>query len=148
MAKTSVNSGRTGPTRAGSHRGPEPTARRTVTWPGSVPQALTLPAITITNISAPGVASQNTQFYSANEFLFQETQTKLTGRHAFRYGVEFVRQLITQARGTNDLGSISFTNATAAGYSAFANFLDDFSGPAGNASRTFGAPVLNPNQLA
>ena len=94
------------------------------------------------------MASQNTQFYSANEFLFQETQTKLTGRHAFRYGVEFVRQLITQARGTNDLGSISFTNATAAGYSAFANFLDDFSGPAGNASRTFGAPVLNPNQLA
>jgi hypothetical protein len=124
-----------------------PDSSNLVTWPGSVPQALTLPAITITNISAPGVASQNTQFYSANEFLFQETQTKLTGRHAFRYGVEFLRQQITQARGANDLGSISFTNATAAGYSAFANFLDDFSGPAGNASRTFGAPVLNPNQL-
>jgi hypothetical protein len=49
----------------------------------------------------------------------------LSGRNAFRYGVEFLRQLVTQQRGANDLGSISFTNALGLGYSAFANFLDD-----------------------
>ena len=97
------------------------------------------------NVSAPGLASRNAQFHYGNNFLFQETQTKLSGRHAFRYGVEFLRQTITQARGANDLGSISFTNAV--GYSAFANFLDDFSGPSATTNRVFGAPVLHPNQF-
>ena len=55
----------------------------------------------------------------------------------FRYGVEFLRQQITEQRGANDLGSISYTNAV--GYSAFANFLDDFSGPSASTSRVFGA---------
>ena len=31
------------------------------------------------------------------------------------------------------------------GYSALANFLDDFSGPSGSASRVFGAGVFHPN---
>ena len=124
-----------------------PDSNNLVPWPGSVPQALTLPNIVITSVAAPGLNSQNTQFHSGNTFLFQETQTKLTGRHAFRYGVELVRQLITQSRGANDLGSFNFRDATAAGYSAFANFLDDFSGPSGNSNRVFGAPVLHPDQL-
>ena len=115
------------------------------TWPGSSPLASTLPNITITNVSAPGLVSQNAQFHYGDNFLFQETQTKLSGRHAFRYGVEFLRQLITQQRGANDLGSISFTNAV--GYSAFANFLDDFGGPSASINRTFGAKVLHPDQF-
>jgi hypothetical protein len=122
-----------------------PDSRIASTWPGSVPLARTLPSIGITSISAPGLPSQDTQFHYGDNFLFQETQTKLSGRHAFRYGAEFLRQLITQQRGANDLGSISFT--TAVGYSAFANFLDDFSGPSGSTSRVFGAKVLHPDQF-
>jgi Carboxypeptidase regulatory-like domain len=122
-----------------------PDARYAATWPGSVPLALTLPAITIANIAAPGVNSQNAQFHYGDNLLFQETQTKLTGSHALRYGVEFLRQLITQQRGANDLGAIQFKDAV--GYSAFANFLDDFSGPSGSTSRVFGAKVLHPDQL-
>jgi hypothetical protein len=130
-----------------------PDSRNATTWPGSVPLALTLPGININNIStnnvnnisAPGVASGNAQFHYGDNFLFQETQTKLSGRHAFRYGVEFLRQLITQQRGANDLGSISFTNAV--GYSAFANFLDDFSGPSAMTNRVFGAKVIHPDQF-
>ena len=87
-----------------------PDGRFGVIWPGSVPQAQTLPAITIANVSAPGLGSTG-QFHYGNNFLFQETQTKLTGRHAFRYGVEFLRQTITQAPAANTLGTISFTNA-------------------------------------
>lgn len=117
------------------------------TWPGSVPQALTLPQITIANISAPGLASANGQFHHGNNFLFQETQTRLSGSHAFRYGVEFLRQLVTQQRAANDLGSISFTNSNSLDYSAFANFLDDFSGPSSAINRVFAAPVFYPNQL-
>jgi hypothetical protein len=122
-----------------------PDARADVTWPGSVPLASTLPSIKISNVSAPGLVSANAQFHYGDNFLIQETQTKLSGKHAFRYGVEFLRQLITEQRGANDLGSISFTNAV--GYSAFANFLDDFSGPSASISRTFGAKVLHPDQF-
>ena len=123
------------------------------TWPGSVPLAFTLPSIAINNvstnnpnnISAPGAASQNAEFHYGDNFLFQETQTKLSGRHAFRYGVEVVRQLVTQQRSANDLGSISFNNAV--GYSAFANFLDDYSGLSATTTRVFGARVFYPDQL-
>ena len=124
-----------------------PDDRANTTWPGSSPLALTLPAIQITNVSAPGLASANSQFHNGDNFLFQETQTKLSSRHAFRYGVEFLQQLVTQQRGANDLGSISFTNATAAAYSAFANFLDDYSGPSAAINRVFGAKVFHPNQV-
>jgi hypothetical protein len=117
------------------------------TWPGSVSQAFTLPQIAIANVSAPGLASANGQFHYGNNLLFQETQTRLSGRHAFRYGVEFLQQLVRQQRAANDLGSISFTNSTSLGYSAFANFLDDFSGPSGVINRVFAAPVFDPNQF-
>src|SRR5215831_332813 len=130
-----------------------PDSRSNCTWPGSVPLAFTLPNITINNvstnnpnnISAPGVNTSNAQFHYGDNFLIQETQTKLRGRHAFRYGVEFLRQLITQQRGANDLGTISFTNAV--GYSAFANFMDDFSGPSATTSRIFGAKTFHPDQF-
>lgn len=117
------------------------------TWAGSNPLAQTLPLIAITTVSAPGVASSNANFHDGNSFLFQETQTKLSGRHAFRYGVEFLRQLITQGQALNSLGSISFTPSSSPAYSAFANFLDDYSGPSGVITKVFGATVFHPNQL-
>jgi hypothetical protein len=122
-----------------------PDVRVGMTWPGSVPLAGTLASILIQNVSAPALAAAGEQFHDGDNFLVQETQTKLSGRHAFRYGVEFLRQLISQQRGGNDLGIISFTDAQRLGYSAFANFLDDFSGPLGSTSRIFGAKVLHPN---
>jgi hypothetical protein len=122
-----------------------PDAEASVPWPGSVPAALTLPRISIANVASPGLPSSNEQFHYGNSLLFQETQTKLTGRHAFRYGAEILRESITQQRAANDLGTINFAIAT--GYSAFANFLDDFSGPSVSASRVFGAKVLHPDQL-
>jgi hypothetical protein len=87
------------------------------------------------------------QFDYGNNFLFQETQTKLTGRKAFRYGVELLRQTITQAPAASTLGTISLTNANALGYSAFANFLDDYSGPSGSISRVFGAKPFHPGRF-
>jgi Carboxypeptidase regulatory-like domain len=130
-----------------------PDGRFAITWPGSVSLAFTLPGITINNvstnnvnnISSPGLNNANAQFHYGDNFLFQETQTKLSGRHALRYGVAFLRQLITQQRGAGDLGSLSFNNAV--GYSAFANFLDDFSGLSATANRVFGAKVFHPDQL-
>src|SRR5260370_964071 len=74
--------------------------------PLSVRLAQTLPRFIIPNIASPGVGSNSLQFRYANNLLFQETQTKLTGRHAFRYGVEFLRQLATQRPGVFTQGQL------------------------------------------
>ena len=89
----------------------------------SVPQARTLPKITIASINAPGIDSAFLQGRHVTNLLFQETQTKLSGRHTFRYGVEFLRQLASQLPAAYSQGQLIYQDA--AGYSAFANFLDD-----------------------
>src|SRR4029453_17264180 len=55
------------------------------------------------------------------------------------------RQLAAQNPNTYSLGRIDYTNS--AGYSAFANFLDDFSGPSGRWRKNFGATVFYPDQF-
>lgn len=113
--------------------------------PLSGPLAGTMPRIIITNIASPGFDSSRLQFRHANNFLLQETQTKLAGRHTFRYGLELLRQLATQRPLAYSLGEVTYTNSP--GYSAFANFLDDFSGQPGRIRRTIGGDIFHPNQF-
>jgi hypothetical protein len=116
-------------------------------WSGAGPAALAMPKIVIPNVSSPGFGT-NGQFHHGNNFLLQETQTKLVRGHALRYGVEFLRQTIEQGVPLNTAGTLNFAAANSIGYSAFANFLDDFSGPSvSNNSRIFGASVFHPNQV-
>src|SRR5262249_10381573 len=114
--------------------------------PQSVPEARTLAKIRIPGIAAPGLPSHLRQFLRANNLLFQETQTKLSGRHTFRYGVEFLRQLAAQNPLAYTQGELAYTDALP-GYSAFANFLDDYSGPSGRVRKDFGANVFQPDQF-
>jgi hypothetical protein len=126
-----------------------PDLRSFIPWQGSDPLALSLPRINFpsgSGISSLGLVAQSAQFLYGGNLIFQETQTKLSGQHAFRYGLELLRQTVTEARG-NDLGTISFKDASALGYSAFANFLDDYSGPSAGANRAFGVTVFHPTQL-
>src|SRR5262245_39497979 len=109
----------------------------------SVDQAFTDPLLTIPNISAPGIATNIPQFRFANNWLLQETQSKIVGNHTFRYGGEFLWQLAKQGPPCNERGSITFTNG--GGYTGLANFLDNFSGPSGSTNRNFGEPVYYPN---
>jgi hypothetical protein len=112
----------------------------------SVPLAKTLPAIMIPPIAAPGITGALPQFLFANNWLLQETQSKLMGRHTFRYGFEFLWQLAKQL-GAGFAGRGVFMYTASPGYSAFANFLDDFSGPSGTIRRNFGNPVYYPDSL-
>lgn len=119
-------------------------ARDAVDWPissNSVPLAKTLPRINIPSIATPGIDGMFPQFRFANNWLLQETQSKLIGRHTFRYGFEFLWQLAKQL-GAGFAGRGVLTYTAAPGYSAFANFLDDFSGPSGTARRNFGNPSI------
>ena len=105
--------------------------------------AQTMPFFMITTLSSIGIATNQPQFRYANNWLFQEAQSKVAGRHTFRYGVEFLRQLARQRPPFVERGAYSYT--AGGGYTAFANFLDDFSGPSGTANRNFGDPVYYPN---
>ncbi len=120
----------------------------------SVPEARTLPNVVISPVggaaasgvvSTPGVVSNTLRGQKTNNLLFQETQTKLSGRHTFRYGVEFLKQLASEGPGSLYLGQLTYRDS--AGYSAFANFLDDFSGPSGQAQKDFGVTTFYPDQF-
>ena len=112
--------------------------------PASSASAHTLPRIVIQNIASPGLnASQ--QFRYADNFLFQETQTKLMGRHTLRYGLEFLREIAKQRPNAYPLGEVDFNSSP--GYSGFANFLDDFSGQPGRIRLTIGGDIFHPNQF-
>jgi len=114
----------------------------------SVAEAQTQPRIGITSIASPGIASDFLQFRHVNNLLFQDKQTKLHGRHTFSYGLEYLRQLATQRPSSTYQGAIGYVDAPALGYSAFANFLDDFSGPGATTSKDFGITTLfHPNQF-
>jgi hypothetical protein len=113
--------------------------------PQSVPEARTLAKINISSIAAPGIDSSALQGQLGDNLLFQETQTKLRGRHTFRYGIEFLRLLASQLPNAVLTGRVTYTDG--GGYSAFANFLDDFSGPSGRWTRDFGVTEFHPNQF-
>jgi hypothetical protein len=115
--------------------------------PHSAADANTLPAIQLPPpIASPGIGGDYPQFLYANNWLLQETQSKLAGRHNFRYGFEFLGQLAKQL-GAGFAGRGVFAYTASPGYSAFANFLDDFSGPSGTIRRNFGNPVYYPDSF-
>ena len=114
--------------------------------PRSVPLAASLGKITIPNVDTPGIDPTLPEFRHSNNWLFQETQTRVAGRHTFRYGAEFLRQLSKQ-RGAGFIERGQFRYTASTGYSAFANFLDDFSGPSGSIVRTFGNAAFHPDQF-
>jgi hypothetical protein len=98
--------------------------------------AQTLPSLTIANVSAPGVASQHVQFHFGDNFLFQETQTNVSGRDAFRYGVGFPAATDNAAGWRGRSGR---------------HFVHRRPGlprrPSASISRVFGAKVFHPDQL-
>ena len=108
--------------------------------------AFTQPNIAISGLATIGIATNIPQFRRAENFLVQDTMSKVHGQHTFRFGMEILKQTAKQRPPFNERGSFSFTNQ-AGGFTALANFLDNFSGPTGNANINFGEPVYDPSLL-
>ncbi len=103
----------------------------------------TLPELAIGGgLSNIGVAATFPQGRIANNYQVQDTATKVFGNHTFRGGVDYLRQISTQTAPANTRGSLAF--ATGGGFTSFGNFVDNFGGVGGTASRTFGSAVYNP----
>lgn len=103
----------------------------------------TLPLLSIgSGLSNIGVAATFPQGRTANNYQIQDTVTKVLGNHTFRGGVDFLRQISTQTAPANIRGSLAF--AGGGGFTSFGNFVDNFGGVGGAASRVFGSATYNP----
>ncbi|CAN5515208.1 hypothetical protein BH20ACI3_BH20ACI3_08920 [soil metagenome] len=102
----------------------------------------TLPRTAVTNVSALGVATNLPQGRIANNYVVQDTVTKVAGNHTFRGGFDYLRQIATQSAPFNGRGSLTFGTST--GFIPFANFVDNFGGT-GSVSRDFGSPKYFPS---
>ena len=99
------------------------------------------PTITINtgSISAVGLNSVFPQGRIFNNYQFQDTITHTAGNHTLRFGTDILRQGGKQFVPINTRGALSYT--TGGGFTALGNFVQGFSGPAGSASKVFGAGV-------
>jgi hypothetical protein len=102
----------------------------------------TLPRIAVTSITSLGTSTSFPQGRIANNYIGQDTVTFLTGNHTFRGGVDFLRQISTQAAPYAPRGSVTF--AAGGGYTAFADFMDNFGGSSGTTGKDFGSAVYFP----
>jgi outer membrane receptor protein involved in Fe transport len=110
--------------------------------------ARTMPLISFAGsggLSTVGIATNLPQGRRAENFLVQDTMSKVWNEHTFRFGFEILRQTARQRPPFNERGSFGF--ATGGGFTGFANFIDNFSGANGTANINFGVPFYEPNLL-
>ena len=119
------------------------------TFPLSDPDgpAGTLPQFVIqgSGVSTIGASSTFPQGRIANNYVIQDTMTHVRGDHTFRFGADYLRQIATQAAPFNPRGTLTYSASTANGArTSLANFIEDFGGTAGSATRDFGSGVYFP----
>lgn len=101
-----------------------------------------LPRYLFAPLNEIGIASAYPQDRIANSYILQDTISYVGGRHSLRAGFDLLNQRSRQSAPTSERGAFTYSAST--NYSAFANFLDDFGGSAGAATRNFGTPVYYP----
>jgi len=118
----------------------------------SNPLGLTLPSIVIAGVSNVsgstynlGIQTNLPQGRIANNYVIQDTMTRISGNHTFRFGFDLLEQRSRQLAPINERGSLTYN--AGGDFTGFANFVDDLggNGPAGgSANRTFGSPLYYP----
>jgi outer membrane receptor protein involved in Fe transport len=108
----------------------------------SNPLGNTLPRIDVSQLSQFGIQTNLPQGRVANNWVVQDTMTYLRGNHTFRFGFDILNQRSRQLAPIVERGLLTYRSST--GYSAFANFIDDFGGSGGGTQRDFGSPKYYP----
>jgi hypothetical protein len=113
------------------------------------PAGLTASQYTIQGISQAwslGVRSNFPQGRIANNYVVQDTMTKIAGRHTLRFGLDLLQQRSRQFAPIVERGRFNYNASNFGGvaYTAFANFVDDFAGAGGALDRTFGSARYYP----
>ena len=94
-------------------------------------------------ISTVGLSQSFPQGRIFNNYQFQDTLTHTIGNHTLRIGADILMQRAKQFVPINTRGTLTF--AGDAVFPAFGNFVDSFSGLAGQAAKVFGAGLDYPN---
>ncbi|HEY2233172.1 MAG TPA: carboxypeptidase regulatory-like domain-containing protein [Candidatus Angelobacter sp.] len=106
----------------------------------------TLPRFSIAGISGLpgfGVSTALPQGRGHQTYQVQDGLTYTVGRHTFKFGADITRLIIRDEVPFNFFGSETYNKG--GGFSALANFVDNFSGGTGTfASKTFGNPTIRP----
>ncbi len=108
----------------------------------SDPLGETLPRFDITTVAAFGIATNLPQGRVANNYVIQDTMTYLRGNHTFRFGLDLLEQRSRQFAPIVERGLLTYRAST--GFTALANFIDDFGGANGGVQRDFGSPRYYP----
>lgn len=103
---------------------------------------LTLPRFDITTLSAFGIATNLPQGRVANNYVLQDTLTNVRGNHTFRFGLDLLQQRSRQFAPIVERGLLTYRSST--GFTALANYIDDFGGSGGGTQRDFGSPRYYP----
>jgi hypothetical protein len=109
----------------------------------SVEDAFTLPKVNIQGITGYGIETNIPQFRIADNYLLQETMSKVYKSHTFRFGGEYLRQIAQQRPPFVERGVFNFQ--ASGGFTGFANYIDNLSGFRSTANKNFGDPVYRPN---
>ena len=93
--------------------------------------------------SALGISQNMPQGTNEELYQFQDTVSWTHGRHTIRVGADVGRQIDTDIVALNSLGGLTFAKGGA--LSPLDNFLDNFLGASGQATRTFGSTRIDPH---
>jgi hypothetical protein len=106
----------------------------------------TLPRFSISGISnlpSFGVSTALPQGRGHQTYQVQDGLTYTVGRHTFKFGADITRLIIRDEVPFNFFGSEAYNKG--GGFTALANFVDNFSGGTGTfATKTFGNPTTRP----
>jgi Carboxypeptidase regulatory-like domain/TonB-dependent Receptor Plug Domain len=102
----------------------------------------TQPQINIAGLTSLGTSATFPQGRIANNYQVQDTVTFVLGKHTLRTGIDYLRQISTQTAPANIRGAITYN--AGGNFTSLANFVDNFGGSLGTASRVFGSPKYNP----
>ncbi len=113
---------------------------------GKTSSLIAISGINTTAQSVYGIRSVFPQGRTFNNYVLQDTISKVHGTHSFRAGFELVRQRARQAAPFDSRGTLSYGSSASGSqtFSGLANFLDDFGG-AGSATRAFGTAFYYPS---
>src|SRR5579883_620641 len=116
-----------------------------------------LPTLTIAGVSQSGAPFPSLGFPSNlpqgrahKSYQYQDALNYTVGRHTFKGGVDTNHLSVVDAIPFNSRGTITFQASSTAGScgaiacTGLANFIDNFTGPAGAISKVFGSPILLP----
>jgi hypothetical protein len=100
------------------------------------------PTVTVSGLFSYGAPSAVPQGRFHNTYQIQDSVSWQKGNHVFKFGADIADIRVVDQIPYNFYGAIGY--AGKGGFSAFANYVDDFGGASTTVSRTFGSPTVRP----